>query len=81
MNVAEVTDLLVDILKKIDLDGSITQLSPPKQNITIADGYKLHVTVPKSNLNARLQLIDIATIDGLSYFESQDGLMIYKSKV
>ena len=81
MNVTEVTALLVAILKKIDLDGSIIQLSPPKKNITIAEGYKLHIALPKSNPNARLQLIDIATVNGLSYFESRNGVMIYKSKV
>ena len=81
MNVLEAAELLVEILKKCSLKGSTIALMPPKPyTTTMAQGYKLHMTILKRDSEAFSCIESIVKEHGLSYFEDRRGLMIYRMR-
>jgi hypothetical protein len=54
---------------------------PPKPyTATMAQGYKLHLTVLKGDSEAYSCIENIVKEHGLSYFEDRRGLMIYRMR-
>ena len=81
LNVLEAAELLVEILKKCNLKGSTIVLMPPRPyTVTVAQGYKLHVTILKRDREAYSCVEKIVEEHGLSSFEDRRGLMIYKER-
>jgi len=81
MNVLEAAELLVAILKKCNLKGSTIALMPPRPyTVTMAQGYKLHLTILKRDREAYSCMENIVKEHGLSYFEDSRGLMIYRER-
>jgi hypothetical protein len=81
MQVLEAAELLVEILTKCKkLDGASFTLTPHRPEITLAEGYKVHIGkdagIDQETFNC---VTDIATIRGLSHFQDASGLMIYRS--
>ena len=81
MKVLEAAELLVEILKKCNLKGSTIALMPPRPyTVTMAQGYKLHLTILKRNREAFSCIENLVKEHGLSYFEDRRGLMIYRER-
>jgi hypothetical protein len=81
MKVLEAAELLVEILKKCTLKGSTIVLMPPRPyTVTVAQGYKLHVTILKRDREAYSCIENIVKEHGLSYFEDRRGIMIYRKR-
>ena len=81
LNVLEAAELLVEILKKCSLKGSTIALMPPKPyTVTVAHGYKLHITVLKRNREAYSCIENIAKEHGLTYFEDRRGIILYRKR-
>jgi hypothetical protein len=81
MKVLEATELLVEILKKCSLKGSTIALMPPRPyTVSMAQGYKLHLTILKSDREAFSCIESVVKEHGLSYFEDRRGLMIYRER-
>jgi hypothetical protein len=77
----EAAELLVEILKKCNLKRSTIALMPPRPyTITLAQGYKLHLTILKRDREAYSCIENIVKEHGLSYFEDRRGLMIYRKQ-
>jgi hypothetical protein len=81
MKVLEAAELLVEILKKCSLKGSTIALMPPRPyTVTMAQGYKLHLTILKSDREVFSCIESVVKEHGLSYFEDRRGLMIYRER-
>jgi hypothetical protein len=81
LNVLEAAELLVEILRKCSLKGSTIVLMPPRPyTVTVAQGYKLHITVLKRDREAYSCMENVVKEHGLSYFEDSRGLMIYRER-
>ncbi len=54
-------------------------LMPPKPQVTVAQGYKIHITSDKGfDQETYVRVENIARNRGLSSFEDANGLMIYR---
>ncbi len=82
MELVEAAELLVEILKECrKLDGATFQLMPPKPDITVAEGYKIHIASESGvNKDTLLCIESIAKKRDLNYFEDYKGIMIYRMR-
>ncbi len=61
------------------LDGSAIMFMPPNPQISVAEGYKIHITKSfEIDKEALLCIENFVKIHGLTYVEEENGLMIYK---
>ncbi len=82
MRVLEAAELLAKfVIKCRKLDGAAFKLVPPKPEISIAQGYKIHIDkdsgIDPETFNC---VTGIANESGLSCSEDYKGVMIYRKR-
>ncbi len=82
MQLLEAAKLLVEIIEEcVTLNGSSIFFMPPKPQITLSDGYKIHITKSVEIDKETLSCIEnIVKKNNLAYIEDKDGMMIYRKR-
>ncbi len=80
MRVLEAAELLVKIVIKCrKLDGAAFMLMPPKPQLSILEGYRIHIDKDSGiDQETFICVTSIAKERGLSCFEDYKGVMIYR---
>ncbi len=82
MQLLEATKLFTQMLEECTtLDGSTIVFMPPKPQIKVAEGYKIHITKPSEIDKETLSCLEnFVKIHGLTYFKDENGLIIYRKR-
>ncbi len=82
MQLLEATQLLTKIIEDCPkIKGCNVMFMAPKPQITVAEGYKIHITknfgIDKETLSC---MENIVTKHNLAYFEEEKSLMIFRKR-
>lgn len=80
MKAVQAAEVLVEILKECrELDGAALILMPPRSQVNVAYGYKIHIdSNSEIDTETRACIENILGKHGLISIESSKGIMIYR---
>ncbi len=82
MKLLEAAELCVEIVMKCrKLDGASFMFTPPVPQITLAQGYKIHIAKITGIDQETFGCVEnLAKKRGLTLFEDSEGVMIYRKR-